>query len=107
MFKRNILKKVLEGKKTVTRRPVERKRGRRIYEIGEKVGITNRYKKPDNFIVITRKSRQVLGDMTEEDARKEGFESLEEFQKAWKRIYGEYNPKQVVWVYEFKPANSD
>jgi len=49
-------------------------------------------------------AQQRLGDITAEDAKKEGFESLEELRKAWVKIYGSWNPGQIVTVYDFQLA---
>jgi len=45
-------------------------------------------------------------DMTLEDAKKEGYDSLKEFRKVWEKINGYWDPNQVVWVYEFKMVKS-
>lgn len=37
-----------------------------------------------------------------EDIQKEGFRSLEELKREWTNIYGEWNPDQIVTVYEFR-----
>ena len=37
-----------------------------------------------------------------EDIKKEGFNNLEDFRRAWIEINGSWNPKQIVTVYEFK-----
>jgi hypothetical protein len=107
LFKRNLLMKIVSGEKTATRRPTERKRGRRVYEVGEKVGIRNGYDKPKAYIIITRRYRQKIGDTTDEDAKKEGFKDLEEFKRIWRRFYGNWTPNRIVWVYEFKLATED
>jgi len=107
LFKRTLFGKILSGEKTASRRPMERKRGRRVYEVGEKVGIRNGYVKPKAHVVITRRYRQKIGNMTDEDAKKEGFKDLEEFKRVWKRLYGKWNPNRVIWVYEFKLATED
>jgi hypothetical protein len=54
--------------------------------------------------LITRRFRQRLGDITHEEAKKEGYHSVEEFGKAWEQIYGRgsWNPNKVVTVYEPK-----
>lgn len=47
--------------------------------------------------------QQNLGDMVEEDARKEGGYSLESYKFCWYIINKEvFNPKQKVWVVEFE-----
>jgi len=53
-------------------------------------------------ILIIRKFKQWLGDISLEDVRKEGFETLEEFQACWTRIHGMWDPNLIVIVYEFK-----
>jgi hypothetical protein len=41
--------------------------------------------------------------MTEEQAKAEGFQSLEEFKKEWKKITKkDWNPEQIVTAYEFR-----
>ena len=107
LFKRTLLEKIIAGEKTVTRRPTERKPGRRRYEVGEKVGVRNGYYKPRDFIIITKRFRQKIGDMTDEDARKEGLKDLAEFKEIWKKCYGKWTPSKVVYVYEFKLATED
>jgi len=106
LFKRDLFDKVLNGEKTATRRPLKKK-GIKNYETGHIYGIRNGYTRYKAWVLIKRKYKQKLGDMTEEDAHKEGFRSLQEFQKKWTQLYGSWNPEQIVWVYEFKLANAD
>ena len=49
---------------------------------------------------ILRVYRQHLFDMTEDDAFREGFWSLEEFKKAWIQINGTWINEEV-WVIDF------
>lgn len=47
--------------------------------------------------------KQPLGEMTDEDAQKEGdYETLEEFKESWREINGEWNPEKVVDVVPFE-----
>ena len=101
LFKRELFNKILDGEKTATRRPLKKK-GVQHYEVGRIYGIRNGYTKYKAWILINRKYRQKLGGMTEEDAHREGFRSLQEFQKKWVQLYGSWNPEQVVAVYEFE-----
>jgi len=48
---------------------------------------------------------QRLGDITPEEIKKEGFNTLSEFKSDWIEIYGEWNPDQEVWVVEFEVVN--
>lgn len=56
------------------------------------------------FIRLTEDVRkQRLGDMTDEEARREGdYESVEEFKKAWIDINGEWDPDNEVDVVTFQ-----
>jgi hypothetical protein len=98
LFKRPLLQLVLEGKKTQTRRT-----HRRLWTVGRAYGIRDRwFTKPEAKILILRRFGQRLSEITKEDARKEGFETLDEFKAAWKEIYKTWNPEQVVIAYEFR-----
>jgi hypothetical protein len=107
LFKRALLEKILKGEKTQTRRSMQRKPGRRVYTVGEIVGIRVGYTKPVAHIQIKKRFEQRLGDITEEQARKEGFSSVEEFKKQWQILQHNWNPEQIVWVYEFELAKQD
>jgi len=98
LFKKQHIKLILEGRKTQTRRRHKHpwKPGR-IYRIK-----VSWFKSTPYRIKILRRFRQRLGDMTEEDAKAEGFNSLEEFRRAWEEIHGQWNPDEEVWAYEFK-----
>lgn len=50
-------------------------------------------------ISVTRKK---LGDFTEEDAKREGGYTLEEFKKVWENLHEEWNPNESVYVIQFK-----
>jgi hypothetical protein len=56
-------------------------------------------------ITLIRQDR--LGNMTEEDAKKEGGYTLEEFKVLWAKINGSWNPDQVVWVVDFVVVDQD
>jgi len=97
------IEKIKRGEKTVTRRDWKRA----MVKVG---GVypaqTQRYQRKsecDVFFRVIALYRQRLGDMTEEDAKKEGGYTLEEFEKVWKEINGWWDPNRVVWVVEFEP----
>ncbi len=46
--------------------------------------------------------RKRLGDFSEEDAEREGGYTLEEFKEFWKKLYGEWNPDERVYVIHFR-----
>ena len=100
IFKRRHLRKVLAQEKTQTRRT-----HRYTLTIGKTYAVRDRwFSKPQGHIIVTRKFRQRLGDISPEDVKKEGFSSLEEFKKEWKECYGpeSWNPDQIVIAYEYK-----
>jgi len=50
---------------------------------------------------ITNVLRKKLGDFTEEDAKREGGYTLEEFKKVWINLHGNWNPEEYVYVIQF------
>ena len=101
LFKQSLLQKILAGQKTQTRRIHTC-----LLQIGESYGIrTNRFEKAQARIIITDRRQEKLGDITQEDARKEGFKNLEEFREVWEEIYGDWQPTQIVTVYDFALQN--
>jgi len=97
MFKGDLLDLVISGRKTQTRRLHKHalKEGQ-AYNLKK-----NWYENTGYYIRIKKVYPQKLGDISEEEARKEGFSSLDEFRDAWIRINGRWNPDIVVTVYEF------
>jgi hypothetical protein len=98
LFKRHLLQLVLQGRKTQTRR-IHR------YELtpGRIYPVKASYCEwPRGHIRITQKWKQRLGDISEPEARAEGFTSIEDFQRAWAAIYGSWNPDLVVVAYQFE-----
>ena len=79
----------------------------RVYQVGENVGIRAGYAKPCAVVTIKKRFQQRLGDLTEEEARKEGFSSVEEFKQQWETLYRSWNPEELVWAYEFELAKQD
>lgn len=53
---------------------------------------------------ITDVSRQTLGDMTEADAKTEGFTSLSEYQQLILRMHPgmQWQPDAKVWLHQFR-----
>ncbi|MCW4018014.1 MAG: ASCH domain-containing protein [Candidatus Bathyarchaeota archaeon] len=97
LFKKHLFAKVMDGTKTQTRRLSTQN-----YKVGKTYGATcRRYQKSQAHIKLTRKTPQRLGDITIEDAKAEGFKTVEEFKQAWIECYGTWNPDQIVNAYEF------
>jgi ParB family chromosome partitioning protein len=51
---------------------------------------------------VTEVYRKKLGDFDAEDARREGGYTLEEFKEVWKKLHGEWNPNESVYVIRFR-----
>jgi hypothetical protein len=102
LFKAEHIPMVLQHQKTQTRRIHKREwKIGKIYPFSDKL-----FGKPKGHILITRKWRERLGDISAEDIRKEGYNSLEEYQKVWERIFKmPWNPDLIVKAYEFHPCS--
>jgi hypothetical protein len=99
LFKKHLAARVRAGTKTQSRRTSKIR-----YREGSIQPIQENYKpgKAKDHIKIDRRYEQKLGDVTEEQAKAEGFANLEEFKAEWTKIYGNFDENQVVTVYEFK-----
>ena len=97
-FKRELLRKILRGEKTQTRRLLNRKQ----LKVGSTYGIRDSlFELPKHRVLITRRYKQRLEDISMEEIQKEGFESYDEFRAFWTREIGSWNPHEVVMAYEF------
>ena len=94
------LKDIEKGRKVETRRPYT---DTNIFYFTRMVGRIvkavegNRH----TFVLVTGVRKQRLRDMSDEDAKREGFRNLEEFMNAWRKIYGGLNLDEDVVVIEF------
>lgn len=88
------VEKVIAGKKTSTRR------NGRYADIGETMELEN------HRFVVERVYRQSLGEVTDEDAKREGYENLDAYKQSILSIHPgmEWLPQMKVWVHEFSPA---
>jgi ParB family chromosome partitioning protein len=53
---------------------------------------------------VTDIERKRLGEFTEDDAQQEGGYSLAEFREYWRRVNGEWNPDEVIYLIRFRVA---
>jgi ParB family chromosome partitioning protein len=53
-------------------------------------------------LAVTDVCRKKLGDFDEDDARREGGYTLNEFKEVWKSLHGEWNPNESVYVVRFR-----
>lgn len=97
LFKRRLLALVLDGTKVQTRRVHKQE-----WKVGKTYGVRDTwFSKPQGYIVILRKFRQRLAEISDLDVKKEGFSTLAEFKEEWRKINGSWNPELVVIAYEF------
>jgi hypothetical protein len=100
IFKKDLLEMVISGAKTQTRR-----RHKNLLKEKQKYVVKrNWYENTEYYIQIKKVYPQKLSDVSEEEAHKEGFSSLDEFRDAWIRINGSWDLDEVVTVYEFELA---
>jgi hypothetical protein len=111
MFKAELARLVLAGEKTVTRRlakdnprsPWWLERCR--YRAGSRLPVACSYSAPPlGWIDVVSVERMRLGRLDADEARREGFTTVEEFEAAWTRINGSYDEDMLVWRVEFSPA---
>ncbi|MEH7504519.1 ASCH domain-containing protein [Neobacillus drentensis] len=88
------VKKVLSGEKTATRR------NGRYADPGEIMTLEGRE------FVVDRVYSQSLGELTDDDACREGFESVEEYKQSILSYHPgmPWLPQMRVWVHEFSPV---
>jgi N4-acetylcytidine amidohydrolase len=88
------VKKVLVGEKTATRR------NGRYADPGEVMTLEGR------DFVVDRVYSQSLGELTDDDARREGFENVEAYKQSILSIHPgmPWLPQMRVWVHEFSPV---
>lgn len=110
MFKKDHIKKIKNGTKTATRRkwawrmrkPDGGRHNDGVY--GAKTRIFQPLSKREVFYKVKSVYKQKLGDMTEEDADKEGGYNLLEFKVLWELMHGRgsWHPWLTVYVVEFE-----
>ena len=107
IFGPELIGKVLDGSKTVTRR---RLHGRLVwppsalrYQPGRTYAVQpGRGGKAIGRIHVRQVYLQHLGAMIHEDARLEGFRCLADFDSYWRHLHGTWNPEEEVAVIEFE-----
>lgn len=85
------VKKVIQGKKTATRR------NGRYADVGEIMELG------DNQFIVERVYQQTLGELTDEHAKQEGYEDVEAYKQSILSLHPgmPWVPSMKVWVHEF------
>ncbi|MDQ0215341.1 hypothetical protein J2S13_001754 [Oikeobacillus pervagus] len=88
------VKKVIAGEKTATRR------NGRYADVGEIMELEG------HKFVIDRVYSQSLGELTDENARQEGYKSVEDYKQTILSMHPgmPWLPQMRVWVHEFSPV---
>jgi hypothetical protein len=88
------VQKVLSGEKTATRR------NGRYADPGEIMTLEGRQ------FVVENVYSQSLGELTDEDVRSEGFDSVEDYKQSILSMHPgmPWLPQMRVWVHEFRPV---
>lgn len=113
IFKPELVEKILAGEKTETRRAVslnprspwsvERCR----YRAGRHYALQpGRSAHAVAQILVTDVRKVRLGGMNLDDARREGFASVEEFVDYWTAMQGSYDVRALVWAVTFRVAGT-
>lgn len=100
LFKPEHIEPIQRRKKTQTRRT-----GKKRWIVGNCYQCKTSFKKgekPFAYIRVTDLREEFLGQITDEDARKEGYPHIPAYKKAFKWIYGSWDPHQIVWVVDFE-----
>ncbi|RYG73100.1 ASCH domain-containing protein [Lentibacillus lipolyticus] len=84
--------RIINGEKTSVRR------NDRYADPGDRLGLDGR------TVVVEDVYPQSLGEMTDENAQQEGYESLQKYKEGITGIHGEevWDPEITVWVHELK-----
>lgn len=120
IFRQELIDKILAGEKTVTRRPVKFNKSGKIlpckYKVGGGPGGTYALQGPPEKGSRAR-ARTIPGyrlritgirqpslawDLTDADARREGFVDRHAFRAYWLKLYGRKGPALLCWRIRFE-----
>lgn len=121
IFKPELAQMVLEGRKTVTRRPVKQAPSGGLH--GD-LWLPCRYKPGRTYAIQPGRGKRAVGRIRVLDVRRmelgtpnahgklvdalrEGFSSWEDFREYWTGLYGSYDPTQLVDRIEFERVEGD
>jgi len=101
-FKPELCAKVVDGTKTVTRRPTNGKPCQYVVW-GNYAVCPGQGKHQVARMVVLDVRKEPVGAITDAEAVLEGFAGRDEFVAYWRKLYrGEWDPDLPVWRIEFK-----
>ncbi len=99
IFKPELVLLIQQGRKTMTRRPMN---GECRYRVGHTYAVQSGRGRPASLRITIMDVRQErLDDISWRDAKREGFRTTQEFKDYWTTLYGRYDPEQSVWAIAF------
>lgn len=120
IFRPELVEKILAGEKTITRRKVQYRFSESLLggKARIKVKLPCRYKEGRAYAIqpgrgqgavgrlrVVNVSTEELGgglDWSTSEAEREGFDGWPEFAEYWTKLYGDYDPAQLVHRIEFE-----
>jgi len=105
-FKDEHIAPILGGRKTQTRRKINRT-GKCPYIPGHAYQCRSDYKAAGvfAFILVKNVRQERLGDITDEDANREGYANRIDYLDAFERIYKSLDLDEIVWVIDFEKVD--
>jgi hypothetical protein len=101
-FKDEHIIPIISGKKTQTRRRINRT-GKCPYKPGHAYQCRDNYSAGAFAHILIKSVRQErLGDITDEDAIREGYPTRIDYFAAFEKIYKRMDPDEIVWVIDFE-----
>ncbi|MFA4834944.1 MAG: ASCH domain-containing protein [Dehalococcoidia bacterium] len=99
LFKPEHVPMILDDTKTQTRR-----KGKRRWKVGSVHQAKTNFKKDSTFasVRILAVREELLGCITTEDAKAEGYNSIAEYKEVFIKIYGQWTPEEVIHVVDFE-----
>lgn len=102
LFKHDHVQMIQRKKKTQTRRT-----GKKRWSVGKIYQAKTSFTKGENpfaYLRVTGLREEFLGQISDEDARREGYPHVPAYRRVFKKIYGHWDPHQPVWVIDFEVA---
>lgn len=101
MFDKRTLIMILNGRKTQTRRLRKNNNRPAIPNNIHKLKI-DRTPKTYGYIKIISCEKSVFGNITEQDAKEEGFKSVREYVKYFTEVNGKVTKDTPIWIIKFE-----
>lgn len=101
LFKRDFLRRIVSGEKVATIRPLWSRTA--SLEVGRVYGARDHWsQKAKTYVVITGKEVKKLGEVTLEEVRMAGLQSLEHLKETWMSCYGYWDLNEKVAVFHLR-----